>query len=197
MLMGLLCGIGDLKFFYNFVLTKTFNLLIMIYLLIFFLAIVLANLSVFWFGPISTIFNAFFLVGLDLTIRDKLHETWRNRNLGLKMLLLISAGSVITFILNRDTLQIAFASVVAFSLATLVDTIIYSLLIKRKFLIKANTSNLGSAFADSIAFPTIAFGGFLPIIIIGQFAAKVLGGFLWSLLINHIKERKIAFINSR
>ena len=37
---------------------------------------------------------------------------------------------------------------------------------------------------DSILFPTIAFGSFLPLIVLGQFAAKVGGGFVWSLLLN-------------
>ena len=39
------------------------------------------------------------------------------------------------------------------------------------------------AAVDSILFPTIAFGSFLPTIIALQFAAKVAGGALWSIAV--------------
>jgi uncharacterized PurR-regulated membrane protein YhhQ (DUF165 family) len=52
----------------------------------------------------------------------------------------------------------------------------YYFLFKQKFLIKTNGPNLGSAVVDSILFVTIAFGVFMPLIILGQFLAKVLGG---------------------
>jgi uncharacterized PurR-regulated membrane protein YhhQ (DUF165 family) len=90
---------------------------------------------------------------------------------------LIFSGSLITYFLNRSALQIATASVVAFSFAAITDTIIYSFLFKQKFLVKTNGSNLGSALVDSVLFPTIAFGVFMPLIVLGQFLAKVLGGF--------------------
>ncbi len=38
---------------------------------------------------------------------------------------------------------------------------------------------------DSLVFPTIAFGGILWTITLGQFLAKVLGGYVWSLVINY------------
>lgn len=46
---------------------------------------------------------------------------------------------------------------------------------------KPNTST--AALVDSLVFPTVAFGAFLPVIVIGQFAAKVAGGALWSVII--------------
>lgn len=153
------------------------------YVLIYLSSIVLANFIVLWFGPKSTIINAFLLIGLDLSLRDKLHDLWHHNKLWVKMFLLIFAGSLITYILNRSALQIATASVVAFSSAAIVDTIIYSVLFKQKFLVKANGSNLGSALVDSVLFPTIAFGVFMPLIILGQFLAKVLGGFFWSVVL--------------
>ncbi|MGE5411289.1 MAG: VUT family protein, partial [Clostridiales bacterium] len=57
------------------------------------IAVVLANMTVYWFGPISTPINAFFLIGLDLTLRDKLHDRWMDDKLWLKMFMLIAAGS--------------------------------------------------------------------------------------------------------
>jgi glucose uptake protein GlcU len=42
----------------------------------------------------------------------------------------------------------------------------------------------GSAIA-SIVFPTLAFGVFMPEIVLGQFVAKFVGGFLWSLVLQN------------
>lgn len=163
----------------------------MIYITLYLLAIVLANFNVLWFGPVSTPINAFFLIGLDLSLRDKLHEKWIKKNLWLKMMLLISAGSIITYIINQNAARIAIASVIAFACAALADMIIYSRLIRKTFLIKSNSSNIAGALVDSVLFPTIAFGVLMPWIILVQFAAKTAGGFVWSLLLNKIRERKV------
>ncbi len=159
--------------------------------LVYLLSIVLANLVVLWFGPASTIFNAFILIGLDLTLRDRLHERWHNKNLWLKMFSLIAAGSIITYLINPDAWRISLASTAAFAAAALADTIVYHFFYKKQFLVKANVSNIAGAAADSILFPTIAFGSLLPWIIFGQFAAKTLGGFLWSLLLDRLDKLRI------
>ena len=160
----------------------------MIYVLIFLVSIILANLSVAYFGPQSAIINAFILIGLDLTLRDKIHENWHGKNLGLRMLGLLVASGILTYFLNRGAGRIAIASVSAFCGALLVDALIYERLFGRKFLIKVNGSNIGSALIDSILFPTIAFGSVMPLIIFGQFIAKVGGGFMWSLVIAKLKS---------
>jgi hypothetical protein len=149
-------------------------------ILIFLLAIVLANLSVAYFGPVSTPFNAFILIGLDLSLRDRIHEKWHSRHLGLKMLGLIALGALITYILNRGAGMICVGSVVAFAGALVVDSLLYQKFYLRSRLYKMNISNIGAAVTDSILFPTIAFGAFLPVIIIGQILAKTVGGALWA-----------------
>ena len=93
---------------------------------------------------------------------------------------LIAAGSVMSWILNRNVGPIALASFLAFGCAAVVDTIVYQFLHERVYLVKVNGSNVVSAAADSLIFPTVAFGSFLPVIVLGQFAAKVLGGALWA-----------------
>jgi hypothetical protein len=50
-------------------------------------------------------------------------------------------------------------------------------------LIRANGSNVAGSAVDSIVFPTLAFGAFMPEIVLGQFVAKFVGGFLWSLVL--------------
>jgi uncharacterized PurR-regulated membrane protein YhhQ (DUF165 family) len=152
----------------------------MFIILIFLLAIVAANLSVSYFGPISTPFNAFILIGLDLSLRDRIHEKWHNNNLSLKMLALICVGAVITYLLNQGAGRIAVASVCAFACALFVDAVIYQWLFQKKKFVKMNGSNAGSALVDSVLFPTIAFGAFMPWIVLGQFLAKVFGGALWA-----------------
>jgi len=155
----------------------------MFYVLTFLVSIVLANLSVAYFGPPSIIFNAFILIGLDLSLRDKLHETWHNKGLAWKMTALVVASGIVTYLLNQGAGKIAIASVIAFCGSMIVDAIVYQVLIRKSKLVKMNGSNLFSAAVDSILFPTIAFGVFMPWIILGQFAAKVGGGFIWSVIL--------------
>ena len=147
-------------------------------------AIVAANLLVVWFGPSVSIVNAFLFIGLDLTARDRLHDAWNGNGLVWKMGVLIASGGLLSYLLNRDAGQIALASTVAFAAAALVDASVYHLLRKRPFLVKANVSNVPGAAVDSIIFPTLAFGGLMPWITLGQFVAKVTGGFVWSLILN-------------
>ncbi len=142
------------------------------------LAIVLANFSVFWFGKAAVIINAFVFIGLDLSARDSLHNKWRGKNLVVKMGALIAVGSLLTWILNKDAGQIALASIVAFTFSAIADTIVYH---KTN---SVNKSNIVSAAIDSIIFPTLAFGAFFPVTILGQWIAKVAGGFVWCKILN-------------
>jgi queuosine precursor transporter len=148
--------------------------------LVYLLAIVLANLMVSWFGAGITIINAFLFIGLDLTNRDKLHDAWNGRGLVWKMGLLIAMGSIISWGINRASGRIALASFIAFACASVVDTLVYQILYNRSKLIRVNGSNVISAGMDSILFPAIAFGFPLMFgIMAGQFLAKVSGGFIW------------------
>lgn len=152
----------------------------MIYSGIYIAALVLANLLVTWFGPWFSAINAFVLIGLDLSLRDKLHEQWQNDKLILKMGGLIAVASVISYLLNPAAGAIALASFVAFALAMIADTIAYHFLREKPWMIRSNGSNVAGAAVDSITFPTIAFGGFMPEIVALQFFAKVFGGSIWS-----------------
>jgi hypothetical protein len=154
----------------------------MITVMIYLVAIVAANLSVLYFGPASMPVNAFLFIGLDLTLRDKLHEAWRD-NLAIKMSGLIAFGSAITYLLNASASRIALASMIAFGAAALFDTLVYQKLIRKPFLVRANGSNVAGALVDSVLFPTVAFGVFMPWVIAGQWVAKVFGGALWAWLL--------------
>ena len=155
-------------------------------------AIVAANLSVAMFGPAASILNAFLFIGLDLTTRDALHDRWHDDHLILRMGALIAVGGAISFALNAGAGQIAVASTVAFALAATVDGLVYAALGDRAYLVRVNGSNIPAAAVDSLVFPTIAFGSFLPLVVLGQFAAKVAGGFVWSLVLNALSVRRRA-----
>lgn len=155
----------------------------MLYILMYLASIVAANLTVAAFGAGATIVNAFLFIGLDLVARDKLHDAWHDNHLWAKMALLIATGSALSWLVNRNAGQIALASFVAFALAGAADTATYHLLRNRSWWQRVNGSNVVSAAVDSIVFPTLAFGALMPVIVLGQFTAKVFGGALWSWLL--------------
>jgi queuosine precursor transporter len=147
-------------------------------------AMVTANLLVWWLGPWFSPINAFVLIGLDLTMRDVLHERLSRSQLAA----VVAVGGAITWLVNPAAKHIAIASAVAFTLAALTDWLAYSWLRDRPWLVRANGSNIVGAAVDSVVFPTLAFGAFLPAIIALQFAAKVGGGAIWSLLMRPLSR---------
>jgi uncharacterized PurR-regulated membrane protein YhhQ (DUF165 family) len=138
-------------------------------------AMLVANLTVAAFGPAVAPLNAFFLIGLDLTLRDWLHTRLRV----WQMAALIALTGVLTYLLNPATGLIAIASMCAFSAAALADWVAFAKL-RGSWMFRANGSNVVGAAVDSILFPTIAFGVFMPEIITAQFAAKLIGGAVWA-----------------
>lgn len=159
----------------------------MMAVLAYLVSIIAANLSAAYFGPWVTPINAFLFIGLDLTLRDHLHDRWRGdwRRMGA----LIAAGSLAAWLINPAAGRIGIASAVAFAAAGVVDWAVYRALGKRSRFTRMNGSNVVSAAVDSVVFPTIAFGGFLPLITIGQWVAKVAGGAVWAWIITRGRRR--------
>lgn len=147
-------------------------------------AMTLANLSVAAFGPAISPLNAFVLIGLDLALRDWLHVRLR----AWQMLALIVGAGALTFILNPAAGKIAIASSAAFTAAALVDWATFARL-RGSWLLRANGSNVAGAAVDSIVFPTIAFGAFMPHIVAMQFVAKVAGGALWAWALSRLNRQ--------
>lgn len=147
-------------------------------------AIAAANMLAATYGPSITIVVAFTLIGFDFSCRDYLQARWEGRQLWLRMVLLIAAGGLISYALNRDAAQIAVASTVSFVLASTIDAVVFALIGHRvgRFL-RWNGTNLVGAAIDSVLFPTLAFGALLPAVVIGQYVAKVAGGLLWSVVL--------------
>lgn len=150
-------------------------------------AIITANLAVAAYGPSITVYNAFLLIGLDLVLRDYLHDVWATNRLA-KMGTLIAATSAASFVLNPATGRIAIASAIAFGVAAMFDWATYSAAERLPWLVRSSASNTIGAAVDSVLFPTIAFGALLWPIIMGQFIAKVFGGAVWSIAINMVRR---------
>jgi len=140
-------------------------------------AMVTANSLVWWLGPWFSPINSFFLIGLDLTLRDVMQERFNKWQLAGVILV----GGLITWGINPAAKHIAIASAVAFGVSALADWATYTWLRSRPWLVRSNGSNVVGAAVDSVIFPTLAFGSFMPLIIAMQFAAKVCGGAVWSL----------------
>lgn len=158
--------------------------------IIFVSAITVANLLVAWLGPWFSPINAFFLIGLDLSLRDWLHDKWRHQL--WRMWLLIATAGVLSYLLNPAAGRIAVASTAAFTVAAVLDALVYHRLIDLNWLRRSNGSNLAGAAADSVVFPLLAFGPFPGVAaVIGlQFAAKVAGGGIWSLILNPWRSKE-------
>lgn len=147
-------------------------------IIVYAIAMTLANLSIATFGVWVSPINAFLFIGLDLTLRDWLQMKIKAWQMGV----LIAVSGGLTYALNQDAGMIAVASAVSFTLAALVDWGVFSKITGSWFK-RANVSNVAGAAVDSIAFPTIAFGVLMPEIIAMQFLAKILGGSIWSYLL--------------
>lgn len=147
-------------------------------------AMTLANMSVAVFGPAISPANSFFLIGLDLSLRDVLHVRLRSWQMGA----LIACTGLLTYALNPAAGMIAIASSCAFSAAALADWATFSA-IKGSWLFRSNGSNAVGAAVDSLIFPTLAFGVLMPQIVALQFAAKVCGGALWSFALKNSSDR--------
>lgn len=154
-------------------------------ILIYAVAMTCANLSIAAFGPWISPINAFFLIGLDLALRDWLHVRLRVWQMGA----LIAATGLLTYILNPSAQHIAIASAVSFAVAALADWLTFTKL-QGSWLRRSMGSNVVGAALDSLIFPTLAFGALMPAIVLMQFAAKVAGGAMWAALMNRFVRQE-------
>jgi len=148
------------------------------------IAMTVANMLVATFGPSISPINAFVFIGFDLALRDWLQVKLQPVQMGA----LIAGTGLLTYGLDSSAGMIAIASAVSFTAAALIDWAVFTKT-KGTWLFRANSSNVAGAAVDSLLFPTIAFGGFMPEIVALQFVAKILGGTLWSYFFNKILKK--------
>ena len=159
--------------------------------LIYAVAMTVANLTIAHFGPWVSPINAFVLIGLDLALRDWLHMRLRTE----QMLALIGASGVLTYALNPSVPHIVIASATAFTVAALVDWRVFTRL-TGSWLRRSVGSNVVGAAVDTVVFSTLAFWLLSPapkpLEVVAQiaglqFAAKVAGGSLWAWALNRVR----------
>jgi len=146
---------------------------------IYLLAFVLSNFIVLWFGSTGLIFTALFLIPFDFVMRCIFHETWKGFELITKMILLVIAAGLITYFINYETKQIAFASIAGFTGAQVVAGMFYQLSMNKGYFIKVNGSDAVGIMFDSITFQLFAFGVVDWKIFTSQFLLKIIGGLFW------------------
>ena len=154
-------------------------------ILIYAIAMTLANLSISHYGPWVSPINAFVLIGLDLALRDWLHVRLRAWQMGA----LIACTGLLTYALNPAAGMIAVASASAFSAAALVDWATFTRL-RGSWLRRANGSNMAGAAVDSIVFVALVPFKFDPATAAWMFLAKVCGGAIWAALLARTVQRK-------
>lgn len=155
------------------------------YLALMVVAAAAANLAVNRWGPSSTPFVAFGLIGLDMTARDRLHLGLDGMTRWIMIGTAIALGSIVTYAINASAGTIALASVCAFAAALTVDTVVFELARRLDPHRRVNVSNACAAAVDSLVFFAIAFGlANVPFVLLfSQWTAKVAGGALAALLI--------------
>lgn len=151
-------------------------------------AVCTANVLAAELGPWVTVPSAFVLIGIVLATRDVLHRAW-GEAWPVRMAVLIAAGGFLSYLVTPGAGRIAIASGLSFLVAEAVDVSVFEYGRQKgwPWLRSANVSNLPAAAIDSVLFPLVAFGALLPWVTVGQFAAKVVGGFLWALLIGRVR----------
>lgn len=151
-------------------------------------AILAANLAVTHFEPVPVGFGlvapaGVYFIALILVLRDFVQERFGVRG----ALLALAAGAAISFALADPF--VALASVLAFVVAGLVDTAVFSVLRRRAALwLAVLVSGLIAAVPDSVVFLRVAFGpdgdAYLP----GQLVGKV-GGTLAAAAVIYLVRR--------
>lgn len=148
-------------------------------IIVYAVAIIIANGLAAKFGPSVTPYTAFAFIGLDLTIKDYLQVRLTKWQMGA---VIVGAG-LLAFVVDQSARFIAVASLIAFVVSSVADYITFRLT-SGKWIKRSLYSNAVGAAVDSIVFPTIAFGSLMPMIVGGQFIAKVAGSALFAFAIS-------------
>jgi len=152
-------------------------------ILLYLLAIVVADLLVTKFGVNILPITSFFIIPFDLVLRDVLHDRWRiTGGLPIKMAGLVLSGSIISYLINSESKNVAKGSFFAFVCAGLIAYTVYEILKRKPKRVKMNVANFFSAFTDSLVFQVVAFGSVSYKIVFIQWVLKFIGGFFWVLI---------------
>lgn len=161
-----------------------------LWMILYLVFVATANVIIGMYGKTATIWVALIFIGPVFTLRDAIHENSPPGTVTRRIFLLILGGGMLSWLLTPAAGRVAFASMLAFLLSESIDALVYIAAHRYSWTVKSNVSNSVGALVDSLVFPLVAFGAFLPGIIAGQLAAKVVGGFIWVLVISIIRTRR-------
>lgn len=167
-------------------------------LLTYIVAIVLANYLITHYGQIALPFVAFALIPFDLVIRDLMQDHWLNvptqyvddgqvkrdrYYLLTRMAAIILLGAFVSWVSGTGSLRVNIASCLAFIVAGSIDALTYQWMVRYGRILRINGATLTAAITDSIIFVTIAFSSVNWKLVGLQIGMKIVGGFVWSLLL--------------
>lgn len=110
----------------------------------------------------------------------------------MNLTLLTLASGLVTFIINREALNIAVASFCGFIAAQIGAGIFYQKNKNKSWFYKVNVSDLIAIVFDSVVFQLVAFSVLSLQVTAGQIVIKFLGGLLWYfILFKLIKLNKL------
>lgn len=147
------------------------------------MAFTLANLLVAHYGAQALIVTAIFIIPFDFVMRCVFHEKWSGIELVLKLGALTVVAGIITYAINRQSLDVVFGSIAGYAGAQITAGIFYQAMIRKSYLIKVNLSDLIAIATDSILFQIAAFNEVDTYITISQIALKMAGGLFWFYII--------------
>lgn len=151
----------------------------MIKIILYLTAFIIANFLVLYFGKYGLLLSSLFLIPFDFVIRCFFHETWKGKELILKLGLIVSSASVLTYLINYNAQNISIGSAGGFIAAQIFAGIFYQLFINKSYFFKVNGSDAVGILVDSIVFQLLAFGSLNIYIMLSQFILKIIGGLFW------------------
>jgi queuosine precursor transporter len=149
-------------------------------------AIILANLLVLWYGKYGLWLSSALLIPFDFVMRCYFHERWKGTGLVFRLGLLITSAALATYLINQNSLAIAIASVTGFIFANIMAGLVYQMLLEKPPFYKVNGSDFAAIMVDSVVFQAIAFGSIDPVVMFGQTAIKMIGGLFWFWVLFHV-----------
>lgn len=151
----------------------------MIKIILYLTAFIIANFLVLYFGKYGLLLSSLFLIPFDFVMRCFFHETWKGKELILKLGFIVLSASVLTYLINYNSQNIAIGSAGGFISAQIFAGIFYQLFINKSFFLKVNGSDAVGILVDSIVFQLLAFGSLNIYIMLSQFILKIIGGLFW------------------
>lgn len=151
-------------------------------------AVVLANFLVLHYGQVGLLFSSLLLIPFDFVLRCYFHEQWKGVSLVWRLGLLVGAASLTTYLINHATKNIALGSASGFVVANIFAGLYYQAFIKKSNFVKVNGSDVVAIVVDSITFQLIAFGSINVMVMVGQMVIKALGGLMWYLILFRNKK---------